>query len=50
MAASAHAFRIGRIHLYQMLLSKPDCDQCHLPLMQKHDGTGNSDHAVFSSL
>jgi cyclopropane-fatty-acyl-phospholipid synthase len=35
MAASAYAFRAGRINLYQMLLSKPDRDHCHLQVSRK---------------
>jgi len=32
MAGSAHAFTTGRLNLYQILLSKPDHGQSHLPL------------------
>jgi cyclopropane-fatty-acyl-phospholipid synthase len=35
MAASAHAFRAGRINLYQILLSKPDQGRCNLPLTRR---------------
>jgi cyclopropane-fatty-acyl-phospholipid synthase len=51
MAASAHAFRTGRIHLYQMLLSKPDYGQCHLPpTRQDWYVTGRSDQDFLASL
>ncbi len=45
MAASAHAFRRGRIQLHQILLSKPGHGQCHLPFTRKdwYDGAGRRD-------
>jgi cyclopropane-fatty-acyl-phospholipid synthase len=50
MAASAHAFRSGRIRLYQMLLSKPDSGQCHLPLTRRdwYDDTKRVTRRRFS--
>ena len=32
MAGSAHAFRTGRLNIYQVLLSKPEDGRAHLPL------------------
>ncbi len=32
MSGSAHAFTSGRLNLYQVLLSKPDRGESHLPL------------------
>jgi cyclopropane-fatty-acyl-phospholipid synthase len=32
MAGSAHAFAVGRVNLYQVLFSKPDNGEAHLPL------------------
>jgi cyclopropane-fatty-acyl-phospholipid synthase len=32
MAGAAHGFEIGRVNLYQVLLSKPERGHCHLPL------------------
>jgi cyclopropane-fatty-acyl-phospholipid synthase len=51
MAASAHGFRMGRIHLYHLLLWKPD-QRRHLPLTRKdwYDGTVSSDQARLSFL
>jgi cyclopropane-fatty-acyl-phospholipid synthase len=51
MAASAHGFRVGRIHLYHLLLWKPGQDQ-HFPLTRKdwYHGMGLGDQARLSSL
>lgn len=35
MAGSAHAFRTGRLNIYQVLLSKPECGRTHLPLTRE---------------
>jgi cyclopropane-fatty-acyl-phospholipid synthase len=35
MAGSAHAFTAGRLNLYQILLSKPDGGEAHLPLTRE---------------
>jgi cyclopropane-fatty-acyl-phospholipid synthase len=35
MSGSAHAFTTGRLNLYQILLSKPDCGESHLPLTRE---------------
>ena len=35
MAGSAHAFRTGRLNLYQLLLSKPERGRTHLPLTRE---------------
>jgi len=35
MSGSAHAFKTGRLNLYQVLLSKPDHGETHLPLTRE---------------
>ena len=35
MAGSAHAFRTGRLNLYQTMLVKPESGRCALPLTRE---------------